>query len=244
MRDRVARGTGHEGAGHATGAPQHWGCEGDSGPDKWGQLSAEFKTCALGSEQTPIDLRGAIKAQAAPVVIGYQKIPLVILNNGHTIQVNTPPGSKLEIAGTIYELVQFHFHHSSEHLLAGKVFAMEFHLVHKAASGALAVVGVFIQPGTASSALAPVWAAMPQTETSARQVDGVPFDPSTLLPTARGYYRYMGSLTTPPCSEGLTWTVFRTPIEASPEQIRQFAALFPHNARPVQSLNRRFPLES
>jgi carbonic anhydrase len=234
----------HEGAAHPTGDAPHWSYDGEAGPNKWGQLSAEFKTCALGSEQTPIDLRGAIKAQAAAPAIGYQEMPLTIMNNGHTIQVNTPSGSKLEIAGTVYDLVQFHFHHPSEHLLAGKLFAMELHLVHKAASGALAVVGVFIQPGTPSAALAPVWAAMPQNETPARLVEGVTIDPSTLLPKTRGYYRYMGSLTTPPCSEGLTWTVFRTPIEASPEQIRQFAALFPHNARPVQSLNRRFLLES
>ena len=129
-------------------------------------------------------------------------------------------------------------------MLAGKTFDMELHFVHKAASGALAVVGVFIQPGAANSGLAPIWAAMPREETPARVVEGVTIDPSSLLPKTRGYYRYMGSLTTPPCSEGLIWTVFRSPIQASPEQIRQFAALFPHNARPVQSINRRFLLES
>jgi carbonic anhydrase len=234
----------HGEVAHAPGAPSHWSYEGEGGPAKWGELSADFKTCALGTEQTPIDLRGAIKARVGAPTIGYRKMPLTILNNGHTIQVNTPPGCELELSGTVYELVQFHFHHPSEHLLSGKAQAMELHFVHKAANGSLAVVGVFIQLGDENRGLAPVWAAMPANETPARLVAGVTVDPASLLPKARGYYRYMGSLTTPPCSEGLTWTVFRTPIEASPEQIRQFAALFPHNARPVQSLNRRFLLES
>lgn len=234
----------HGEAAHAEGAPPHWDYEGEAGPTHWGELSADFRTCSLGTEQTPIDLRGAIKAQTGAVGIAYQKMPLIVLNNGHTIQVNTPPGGKLQIAGTEYELSQFHFHHPSEHLLAGKTFDMELHFVHKAASGALAVVGVFIQPGAANSGLAPIWAAMPREETPARVVEGVTIDPSSLLPKTRGYYRYMGSLTTPPCSEGLIWTVFRSPIQASPEQIRQFAALFPHNARPVQSINRQFLLKS
>jgi carbonic anhydrase len=229
---------------HAAGAPSHWSYDGESGPANWGELSADFKACALGSEQTPIDLRGAIKAHAGAPTFGYRKMPLTILNNGHTIQVNTPPGNVLQISGAAYDLVQFHFHHPSEHLLAGKALAMELHLVHKAANGSLAVVGVFIQPGGANPDLAPIWAAMPTGEAPPRLVTDVTIDPASLLPKVRGYYRYMGSLTTPPCSEGLTWTVFRTPIEASPEQIRRFAALFPHNARPVQSLNRRFLLES
>ena len=234
----------HGEVAHASGGRSHWSYEGEGGPAKWGELSADFKTCALGTEQTPIDLRDAIKARVGPPIIGYRKMPMTILNNGHTIQVNTPSGCELELSGTLYSLVQFHFHHPSEHLLAGKAQAMELHLVHKSATGSLAVVGVFIEPGGENRGLAPIWAAMPVNETPARLVDGVTIDPASLLPKARGYYRYMGSLTTPPCSEGLTWTVFRTPIEASPEQIRQFATLFPHNARPVQSLNRRFLLES
>jgi carbonic anhydrase len=235
---------GHGEAAHAPGAPPHWGYEGEAAPARWGELSANFKSCSLGMEQTPIDLRGAIKAQTGPIGIGYQKMPLTILNNGHTIQVNTPAGSKVDINGTEYELVQFHFHHPSEHVLAGKAFDMELHFVHKAASGALAVVGVFMRPGAANAALAPIWKAMPGKETPAQPVAGVTIEPAALLPKAREYFRYMGSLTTPPCSEGLTWTVFRAPIEASPEQIRQFATLFPLNARPLQSLNRRFLLAS
>ena len=228
---------------HADTAP-HWSYEGHAAPAKWGELSPDFKTCSLGVEQTPIDLRSGIRARSGTVDIRYPKIPLTILNNGHTIQVNTPPGGRLAINGTDYDLVQFHFHHPSEHLLAGKVLAMELHFVHKAANGALAVVGVFIQPGMANKALGPIWAAMPAKETPAQGVSGMVVDPAGLLPKERGYFRYMGSLTTPPCSEGLTWTVFRSPIQASPEQIRQFGALFANNARPIQPINRRFLLES
>jgi carbonic anhydrase len=225
-------------------AAPHWSYEGERGPAKWGELSAEFKSCSFGTEQTPIDLKQAIRAQPGPVDIGYRKMPLRILNNGHTIQVATAAGSQIAIAGESFDLLQFHFHHPSEHLLSSKAFDLECHFVHKSAKGAYAVVGVFIKPGARNAALAPIWAAMPAKETPVADIAGVNIDPGALLPKERGYFRYMGSLTTPPCSEGLTWTVFKSPIEASPEQIRAFAALFPLSARPLQPLNRRFLLQS
>ncbi|MDR3535379.1 MAG: carbonic anhydrase family protein [Acetobacteraceae bacterium] len=222
----------------------HWSYEGAGGPEKWGELSADFRTCSLGTQQTPVDLLVGIRAQTGPVAFRYQKMPLTVLNNGHTIQVNAPAGSHVMLGDTSYELLQFHFHHPSEHLLAGKGFEMEGHFVHRAANGALAVVGVFIKPGAANAALAPIWQAMPDKEAPATAIPGVTVDTAALLPKDRVYFRYMGSLTTPPCTEGITWTVFRAPVEASPEQIRRFATLFPLNARPVQPLNRRFLLES
>ncbi len=231
-------------ANAADGHAPHWTYEGEDGPTHWSTLSPDFKGCALGAEQTPIDLKAAVKAQSGSVDFGYQAMPLTILNNGHTVQVNTPPGSSLILSGTKYDLLQFHFHHPSEHLLAGKGFDMELHFVHKSASGDLAVVGVFIQPGETNAALAPIWSAMPPHEAAPKPIAGVTISPDLLLPTDRHYFRYMGSLTTPPCSEGLTWTVFRSPIEASPEQIRTFAQLFPLNARPLQPINHRFLLES
>ncbi len=231
-------------APHGAHDAPHWGYEGAAGPEKWGELSADFRTCSLGTQQTPVDLLAGITAQTGPVAFGYQAMPLAVLNNGHTIQVNAPSGSHVMLGDTRYELLQFHFHHPSEHLLAGKGFEMECHFVHRAANGALAVVGVFIRPGAANAALAPIWQAMPDKEAPATAVPGVMVDTAALLPGDRVYFRYMGSLTTPPCTEGITWTVFRAPVEASPEQIRRFAALFPLNARPVQPLNRRFLLES
>jgi carbonic anhydrase len=164
-----------------------------------------------------------------------------ILNNGHTIQVNVAPGSTAIVNGQRYDLLQFHFHHPSEHLLSGKAQDLEVHFVHKAASGALAVIGVFITPGAANATLQAVFDAMPAKE-GPEVATSATIDPDQLL-SSGPYYRYMGSLTTPPCSEGLTWSVFEKPITASKDQILAFAKLFANNARPVQPLNNRFLLE-
>jgi carbonic anhydrase len=227
----------------AAGSAPHWGYEGDAGPEHWAELQPAFKVCQLGLEQTPIDLTGGTTGDAAAVALDYKPLPLRIINNGHTIQVNADAGCGCTIGGTRYELLQFHFHHPSEHLLAGKRLDLELHLVHRSSAGDLAVVGAFIRPGQKNAALQTIWDVMPH-EAGPEMRAGGAIDPSALLPKSAGYFRYMGSLTTPPCSEGLTWTVFRDPIEASPEQIGQFAALFPNNARPVQGRNRRFLVES
>jgi carbonic anhydrase len=168
---------------------------------------------------------------------------LRVVNNGHTIQVNADPGSSCVIGGTSYVLQQFHFHHPSEHLLSGKPFDIECHFVHRSAAGDIAVIGVFMRPGETNRALQPIWDAMPRQEGPERDA-GTTYDPGALLPANPGYYRYTGSLTTPPCSQGIVWTVLQQPIEASPEQIRQFAALYKNNARPVQGHNRRYLLQS
>ena len=231
---------GHSNAG---ASHPHWSYAGNTGPDHWGALQPNFKACELGLEQTPIDLAGGIKGEPGTVALDYKPLPLRILNNGHTIQVNADSGCSCTIGGTKYDLAQFHFHHPSEHLLAGKPFDLECHLVHKAANGALAVVGVFIKPGAKNTDLAAVFDAMPSSAGPEVRMPGT-IDPSALLPKKGGYFRYMGSLTTPPCSEGLTWTVYKEPIEASSDQIRQFASLFANNARPVQRRNRRFLIET
>ncbi|MBY0430110.1 MAG: carbonic anhydrase family protein, partial [Rhodospirillales bacterium] len=144
----------------------------------------------------------------------------------------------------LYKLVQFHFHHPSEHLLSGKRFKMEAHFVHKAEDGRLAVLGVFIRPGAENAAYAPIFANMPEHEGPEKLIEGVKVNPADMLPAGRGYFRYMGSLTTPPCSEGILWSVFKDSLEASPAQIEKFAKLFPMNARPPQELNRRFLLDT
>ncbi|MGQ0664959.1 MAG: carbonic anhydrase [Pseudomonadota bacterium] len=229
-------------AGGGAAHHPHWGYEGAGAPEHWGSLEPQFKVCELGMEQTPIDLAGAIRAELGGVEVAFGDMPLRIVNNGHTIQVNCAPGSAARINGTRYELLQFHFHHPSEHLLSGKSFELECHFVHRSGAGDLAVVGVFIKQGAHNEALAPIWDAMPREAGPERTAGTV--RPADLLPRARGYFRYAGSLTTPPCSEGLTWTVFKDPIEASSEQIRRFAQLFPMNARPVQAVHRRFLLET
>jgi carbonic anhydrase len=241
-RQAVAAETTHAADTAAHAAP-HWSYAGNNGPDHWGELRPDFKVCQLGLEQTPIDLTGGMRGDAAAVMLDYRPLPLRILNNGHTIQVNADAGSSCAVGGEKYELLQFHFHHPSEHLLAGKPFDLECHFVHRSGAGNLAVVGVFIVPGAKNAALQTIFDAMPKTEGPEQRADGS-IDPAQLLPRSTSYFRYMGSLTTPPCSEGLTWTVFKEPIEASAEQIKQFATLFPNNARPVQGRNHRFLIES
>ncbi|EWY36567.1 hypothetical protein N825_26385 [Skermanella stibiiresistens SB22] len=227
----------------AAGATPHWAYEGAEGPEHWGVLTPEFRSCSLGLEQTPIDIDGAVRAEMGSIDIAFAPIPATVVNNGHTIQVNCARGSHSVISGVRHELLQFHFHHPSEHLLSGKAFQMECHFVHKAASGALAVVGVLINPGAANAALDPVWDVLPVTAGEEAKLAN-DIDPATLLPDHRAYFRYAGSLTTPPCSEGVTWTILGAPIEASKAQIAKFAALFPNNARPIQGRNRRFLLKS
>jgi carbonic anhydrase len=225
------------------GAAAHWSYEGEGNPEKWGELQADFRMCQLGLEQTPIDLSNGISGDVGTVDYDYKPVPLRIVNNGHTIQVNAEPGSACVIGGTRYELLQFHLHHPSEHLLAGKGFDLECHFVHKSGGGALAVTGVFIRPGAANSAMKAFFDSMPARESPEQRV-GDTIDVAAIVPKNGGYFRYMGSLTTPPCSEGLTWTVHKEPIEASVEQIQKFAALFPKNARPIQKRNRRFLIDA
>lgn len=221
----------------ADGAHQ-WTYEGATGPDHWAELSSDFKTCQAGQKQTPINLTGAARGDEPAPQFDYRSFPIKILNNGHTIQVNAAPGSSISIGGTKYELAQFHFHHPSEHLLNGKAFEIELHLVHKSAAGGLAVVGVFLKPGKENAALKAVFDQMPREKGPEVAAQGS-VDPAQLLPANRGFYRYAGSLTTPPCSEGIVWTVFKEPVELSPAQAKQFSDLFKNNARPIQSLHGR-----
>lgn len=224
----------------ARAADTHWGYDGHGGPDHWGDLSPKNSACGLGAEQSPIDLRDGVKANPAPAALRWNPSKLAIVNNGHTIQVNTASDSAMTIGDQNFKLLQFHFHHPSEHLLAGKAQPMEVHFVHAADNGALAVVGVFMVEGKGNDLIETVWRAMP------KQADKVEsdamIDPAGLLPEARSFFRYEGSLTTPPCSEIVTWTVYDTPVEVSAAQIADFASLFPNNARPVQPHNRRFLL--
>lgn len=219
------------------------GYEGAGSPEKWGELQADFKVCQLGLEQTPIDLRDGIKGDAVSAEYHYLPLQLRIINNGHTVQVNADPGSACVIGATRYELMQLHLHHPSEHLLAGKGFDLECHFVHRSNSGALAVSGVFIRPGAENVAMKAFFDSMPAKPGPELRAAST-IDIAAMLPKTGGYFRYMGSLTTPPCSEGLTWTVYKEPMEASAAQIQKFAALFSNNARPVQQRNRRLLIES
>lgn len=221
----------------------HWGYEGAIGPDHWGDVDAASKVCSAGSQQSPIDIVGSIKAQLPPLHFGWRKKADAIVNNGHTIQLNIEPGSTLKVGKDDYALVQFHFHRPSEHTIAGKSYPMEVHFVHRNAAGGQAVVGVLMTAGKTNASFGKIVATMPAHEGPAVKADAA-IDPTKLLPAALGYYRYAGSLTTPPCSEVVNWFLLREPIQVAQADIDAFAKLYPMNARPVQKDNRRFVLVS
>jgi carbonic anhydrase len=234
----------------AAPATPHWSYGEEHGPAEWGELCPEFATCATGRSQSPIDISGAPNATLPAIATSYAPAQLRIVhhehqadvvNNGHTVQVNYPKGSTLTVDGQTYELLQYHFHSPSEHTLQGRHFPMEMHLVHKSADGKLAVVGVFIDEGAANSAFDPVWANLPTEKGLEIHHEHVLVDVDELLPpkNARSTYRYDGSLTTPPCSEGVKWLVMATPVALSKGQIAAFRAIIHDNNRPTQPLNGR-----
>ena len=219
----------------------HWGYTGDIGPEHWAELAAENKACAVGTRQSPIDIREGVAVALEPIAFDYRASGFSVLDNGHTVQVNVAAGNGITVMGKRYELVQFHFHRPSEERVNGRQFDMVVHLVHKDAEGKLAVLAVLLERGPDNKpqpVIQTVWANLPLEKGEALPAQ-VEIDPAQLLPAERGYYTYMGSLTTPPCSEGVLWMVMRTPVSVSPEQIGIFSRLYPMNARPVQAASGR-----
>lgn len=229
------------GTARAAGGGTHWDYEGEGQPANWGRLAPEYAACGTGRRQSPIDLANATPAELAPGQVSWQAAQAFeVVNNGHTIQVNWPSGSSYMLRGQKYDLLQFHFHHKSEHTLGGRQFPLEAHFVHKGTNGDLAVVGVFLAEGPAHPDIDAIWKVAPKKEGKAAGKGAV--DPRRLLPGASPAFLYSGSLTTPPCTEIVTWTLLATPMAVSKEQVAAFAGLFPHNFRPVQPLNDRFLL--
>lgn len=220
----------------------HWAYEGKNGPDHWGDLSPDFGMCGHGTMQSPIDIAGFSGASVEPIDFDYNLTPLEIVHNGHTVQLNYQPGSGITVSGKHFELLQFHFHSPSEHSVAGRQAAMEAHFVHKSADGELAVVGVMIEAGEENMALREPWAIMQKKAGKPRHEERVVINGRDLLPRDTGYYRYMGSLTTPPCSEGVNWYLLTEPVSASIEQIRKFGHAVDANNRPTQAVKNRLVL--
>lgn len=216
----------------------HWGYAGHGGPEHWNELEEGFAGCKLGKEQSPIDIRGAARARLAPIAFNYAPGAANVVNNGHTIQVNLGSGGAIKLADADYKLLQFHFHTPSEEKIDGVSYPLVAHFVHKSEAGKLAVVAVLFKEGAENAALKNVFDNMPSTEGESKTLNGS-FDPAAVLPAQRGYYAYTGSLTTPPCSEGVRWHVLKEAVTLSAGQLSQFKALYQMNARPVQPLNGR-----
>ena len=223
-----------EKAGDKHAHAPHWEYEGALGPDNWGK---EFPTCAKGQSQAPLNIKGPFAKALYKLAPDYKPGPLTILNNGHTIQVNVPAGSKLRVDSKPYDLVQFLFPRPSEEQLDGKPMDMVIHFVHKNEAGELVVLGVLVKAGNENPGIKALWAHAPAKEGPAVSPAGVVFNPMNLLPREMDYFTYEGSLTTPPCTEKVRFFILKSPVNMSPGQISDFP--FKMNARPVQPLNKR-----
>ncbi len=224
--------------------PVHWSYEGEEGPEHWGELSPDFAACSEGQEQSPVDILASAPVNPADIVLNYQPTGLNIVNNGHTIKVDYDEGSSFQVEGKTYNLLQFHFHTLSEHTIAGQYSDMEMHLVHQSPDGEYAVIGVMINRGAENPAFTLVWDNMPAEEGELETISGVTVNAEDLLPQDQSYYRYNGSFTTPPCTEGVKWFVLSTPVELSEAQVAAFEKIYEGNYRPVQPFNDRTFLEA
>jgi carbonic anhydrase len=219
----------------------HWDYGKEHGPLHWGE---EFKTCGVGHRQSPIDIVNAEKADLPPLGFDYKPSRLAIVDNGHTILVNYAAGSSLRVGGSSYMLTQFHFHLPSEERIQGRSFDMVAHLVHTGANGQLAVVAVLLEKGKENGLVKRLWDSVPKESGKEAVVEAAQVNAAELLPADRGYYTYPGSLTTPPCSEAVTWFVLKQPVQVSADEVAGFAKWYSNNARPPQPLFDRVVKES
>ena len=227
-------------AQHTAAAPHpHWDYDGQNGPTHWGSLDPAYRACDVGKHQSPIAINDQTPKDLPAIEFSYQPTPLKIIDNGHTIQVSYAPGSFITVNHHQYELQQFHFHHPSEEEVNGRSYPLVAHLVHKDAAGKLAVVAVLLDEGKANEVIQAIWTHLPEQQGKEVERVGLTVDATKLLPATRGYYTFTGSLTTPPCTEGVTWFVLKTPSQISGDEIALFAKHYPHNARPLQAVNRR-----
>ena len=228
-----------EAAGKSHTTPQahatpHWSYDGELKPEKWGDV---FPACGGGKSQSPVDIRGPFEKATHELKPDFKPGTLKVVNNGHTLQVNVGNGSKTVINGEGYELLQFHFHRPSEEHIEGKPMAMVAHFVHKSAAGKFAVIGVLLSEGAENDSIKLIWANAPKKEGPEKVVTESTLNPAAMWPKRLNYYSFEGSLTTPPCTEGVTFYILKTPMTISRAQIDAFP--FKMNARPVQPLNGR-----
>jgi carbonic anhydrase len=230
--------------GRAQHTANHWSYKGKEGPEDWAKLDPAYAACSNGRLQSPIDIEDAKKSDLPALKFDYKAVPLNVINNGHSIQVNYAPGSTLTVGEKSYVLKQFHFHHPSEEHVRRHGYDMSAHLVHADEAGHLAVVTVLLKRGQRSPLIDAIWKNIPAEKEKAVDVPGVTVNVNDLLPAEHGYYTFAGSLTTPPCSEGVTWYVLKTPMMISDAQFAKFARMYPDDARPIQPANHRAILET
>ena len=232
---------------HPAAAPTphsvHWSYEGETGPQAWARLAPEFAKCGNGARQSPIDIRDGMKVDLEQLTFDYRPSSFRVIDNGHTIQANVGGWNSIRVMGRRFMLVQFHFHSPSEETIDGRLYDMVAHLVHKDHEGKLAVVAVLIERGARQPAIQTVLNNLP-LEKGEEIAASSTIDLNQLLPENRKYFTYMGSLTTPPCSEGVLWIVMKQPVQATLDQLSLFARMYPMNARPIQAAGGRVIKES
>ncbi len=221
-----------------------WDYSEAKGPSHWGELKPEFAPCKNGHHQSPIDIQNPQKADLPPIQFNYKPSALDIIDNGHTIMINYAPGSFITVGSKKYTLKQFHFHRPSEEKINGKLYDMTVHFVHADQEGNLAVVAVLLERGQDNSLVHELWNDLPKEKEKEEVLNNIQIDAAALLPDDHDYYTFSGSLTTPPCSEDVTWFVLKHSVSVSSVEIEQFSKLYRNDARPTQPLYGRVVLES
>jgi len=227
---------------HGTNNTLHWSYEGETGVTHWSSLAKEYALCGTGKRQSPIDITNSITTDFPPLEFNYNPIPLIIENNGHTIKMMADKAGSLTIGDDTYQLLQFHTHAPSEGAINGKRADMVIHMVHKKAQEKLelAVVAVYLETGkTANPLIDTLWKVMPTKSGKPQHHDDIEIDINQLLPQDKNYFTFNGSITVPPCFEGVKWIILKQPVSISADQLAQFHAVYPKNARPLQPLNGR-----
>jgi len=226
---------------HAEHHAKHWAYLGQVGPKHWSELNPKFNMCSEGHQQSPINVVATKDTELKALDLNYTAGSKSIINNGHTVQVNINDGSVFKIDGADYKLKQFHFHVPSENNINGNAFPLEAHFVHATDDGKLAVVAVMFEEGEENPVLAKIWKRLPNLKVGEEAKCGLSVDEvKALMPENKDYYKFKGSLTTPPCSEDVKWHVYKHPLKVSKAQVIEFFTQFgfPNN-RPVQPSNKR-----
>ncbi|HEX8963772.1 MAG TPA: surface-adhesin E family protein [Rhodocyclaceae bacterium] len=223
----------------------HWSYEGAGAPANWAKLRPEYATCAAGKRQSPIDIRDTIHVDLEPIKFAYKPSHVTIIDNGHTVEATVEEGSTMRVMERDFQLVQFHFHKPGEERINGRMFDMVVHLVHRDDAGRIAVIAVPLEKGAENPLIQWLWNNLPLDKDQPIS-PSAPLDLNLLLPPPdkRAYFTYMGSLTTPPCTEDVLWMVFKQPMPISSQQIGVFSHLYLNNARPIQPSNGRLIKEN
>ncbi len=231
-------GIANENDGHE---PQ-WGYEGGTGPLHWGGMEQDHDKhllCRDGVRQSPIDIGKVLGFESLRLQSHYFETPVQIIRNSHTVLLKYEQGSYIEWGDEVFELIQFHFHHPSEHRVSGRSYPMEIHFVHKTESQEYVIIGVLVKFGSYNPHVQKVWDLIPDEIDKETIYENTRLRANHFLPSSKKYFHYAGSLTTPPCTENVTWLVLEEPIEISEKQLAQFQKYIDHNARPIQKPHHR-----